>query len=67
MIVKKRESQIIELDQIKLKTVVLHDCIGKEIDMTRPIGFVAGNLYQLIIELFGAHLDKLCDGLIPWE
>jgi len=42
--VKKYESQISELDQLKLKVVILHDGIGKEIHMTQPVGYVAGDL-----------------------
>jgi len=49
--VKKRESQIGELDKLKLKAVVLYDRIGKEVHMTQPVGFVAANLK--IIELVG--------------
>ena len=43
-VVKKHGSQISELDQLKLKVVVLHDGIGEEIHKTRPIGFVAAVL-----------------------
>ena len=39
-VVKKRESQIDELDKLKLK-VVLHDGIGKEVHMTQPVWFAA--------------------------
>jgi len=34
-IIRKRESQVDKLDQLKLKTVILHDGIGKEIHMTQ--------------------------------
>jgi len=43
-VVKKRGCQIGELDQLKLKTVVLHDGIGKEIHMTQLVGFVTADL-----------------------
>ena len=39
--VKKRESQIGELDKFKLKAVVLHDGIGKEVHVTQPVQFAA--------------------------
>jgi len=42
--VKKRGSQISELDQLKLKIVILHDGIGKEIHLTQPVEFVAAEL-----------------------
>ena len=60
-VVKKRESQISELDQLKLKAVVLHDSIGSEIDMTQPVGFSTVDLEKLIwlLELGGAYLDEL--------
>jgi len=32
--VKKHESQINELDKLKLKVVILHDGIGMEVHMT---------------------------------
>ena len=41
---KKRESQIDELDQLKLKVIILHDGIGKEIHMTQPVGLVVVDL-----------------------
>ena len=50
--VKKRESQIGELDKLKLKVIVLHDDIGKEIHMTQPVRF-------LLLELGEAYLDEL--------
>jgi len=42
--VKKRESQIGELHKLKLKVVILHDGIGKEVHMTQPVVFVASDL-----------------------
>jgi len=41
---KKCGSQVGELDQLKLKVVILHDGIGKEIYMTQPARYVAGDL-----------------------
>ena len=41
---KKRESQIGELDKLNLKVVILHDGIGKEVHIIQPIGFIAANL-----------------------
>jgi len=38
--VKKRESEIGELDKLKLKVIVLYDGIGKEIHMTQLVGFI---------------------------
>ena len=38
---KKRESQIGKLDQLKLKTVVLYGNQDGEVHMTQPVGFVA--------------------------
>ena len=40
---KKHESQIGELDKLKLKVIVLHNKIGKEVYMTQPVGFIAAN------------------------
>ena len=37
--VKKRESQIGELDKLKLKVVILYDGIDKEVHMTQPVDF----------------------------
>ena len=45
--VKKRESQIGELNKLKLKVVVLHDDIGKEVHMTQPVGFIAA--YSILV------------------
>jgi len=42
--VKKYESQVGERDKLKLKTVVLHDGISKEVHMTQPIRFAAEDL-----------------------
>jgi len=44
---KKRGSQVDDLDQLKLKTVVLHDNRDGEIHMTQPIAFVATNLVSV--------------------
>jgi len=41
--VKKYESQIGELDKLKIKAVVLHDDIGKEVHMTQLVGFIAAD------------------------
>jgi len=41
--VKKYESQIGELDKLKLKDIVLYDGISKEIHMTQSVRFVATN------------------------
>jgi len=45
-VIKKRESQVGELDQLKLK-VVLHDGIDKETYMTQSIEFVAADLVSV--------------------
>jgi len=45
--VKKRESQIGELDNLKLKIIVLHDGIDKEIHMTQPVRFIAA--YSILV------------------
>ena len=41
---KKHGSQVGKLDQLKLKAIVLHDGIGKEIHMTQTVGFGATDL-----------------------
>ena len=41
---KKCEPQVSELDKLKLKAVVLHDSIGKEVHITQPVQFVATDL-----------------------
>ena len=45
---KKRESQsrstVGDLERLKLKVVVLHDSIGKEIHMTQLVGFVTTDM-----------------------
>jgi len=41
---KKHEFQVGELNQFKLKTVVLHDDRDKEFHMTQPVGFDAADL-----------------------
>jgi len=46
--VKKHESQVDERDKLKLKAVVLHDGIGKEIHMTQPVWFVAEDLVTVV-------------------
>ena len=40
---KKYESQIAELDKLKLKVVVLHNDIDKEVHMTHLAQFVAAD------------------------
>ena len=42
--VKKHESQVGERDKLKLKVVVLHEGIGKEVHMTQPVRFAAEDL-----------------------
>jgi len=42
--VKKHESQVGERDKLKLKVVILHDSIDKEVHMTQPVRFAAENL-----------------------
>ena len=39
---KKHESQVGELDQLKLKTVILND--DHNVHMTQPVGFVTVDL-----------------------
>ena len=46
-VVKNRGSQVGEFDQLKLKTVLLHDDLDKEIHMTQPIGFVPADLISV--------------------
>ena len=41
---KKNESQVGERDKLKLKVVVLHDGIGKEVYMTQLVRFAAEDL-----------------------
>ena len=41
---EKREPQVSKLDKLKLKVVVLHDGIGKEVHMTQPVRFAAKDL-----------------------
>jgi len=38
--VKKLESQIDKLEKLKLKVIVLHDSIGKEVHMTQVVEFI---------------------------
>ena len=42
--VKKHESQVGERVKLKLKAVILHDGIRKEVHMTQPIWFAAEDL-----------------------
>jgi len=42
--VKKHESEISERDKLKLKAVILHDGIEKEVYMTQPVRFAAEDL-----------------------
>ena len=42
--VKKHDSQVGKHDKLKLKVVVLHDGIGKEVHMTQPVRFTAEDL-----------------------
>jgi len=42
--VKKYESQVSDRDKLKLKVVILHDSISKEVLMTQPIRFATENL-----------------------
>ena len=44
---KKRGSQVDELDHLKLKTIVLHDDRAEEIRMTRPVGFITAYLFSV--------------------
>ena len=58
-VVKKHGSQVDELDQLKLKIIVLHDDRDEEIHMTRPIGFRLLQIcFQLMIEL-SEHLHEV--------
>ena len=41
---KKHESQVGERDKLKLKVVILHDGIGKEVHMTQPVRLAAEDL-----------------------
>ena len=42
--VKKRDSQIGEIDKLNLKLIALHDDINKVVLMTQPVEFVATDL-----------------------
>ena len=44
---KKHEFQVGEVDQLKLKTVVLHDDCDDKIHMTQPVGFVIADLISV--------------------
>jgi len=46
-VVKKRESQHGELDQLKLKIIVLHGGRDGEIHMTQTVGFVIADLISV--------------------
>jgi len=46
-VVKKRGSQVCELDQLKMKTGVLYDDHDGEIHMTQPVGFIATKLISV--------------------
>jgi len=41
---KKHESQVGECDKLKLKAIILHDSIDKEVHMTQPVRFTAKDL-----------------------
>ena len=41
---KKHESQVGEHDKLRLKAVVLHDVIGKEVYMTQSVQFAVEDL-----------------------
>ena len=45
---KKHESQVGECDKLKLKVVIPHDDIGKEIHMTQPVRFAAEDLITVV-------------------
>jgi len=45
--VKKHESHVDKLDQLKLKIVVLHDDRDEEIHMSQPVEFVSANLISI--------------------
>ena len=45
---KKYETQVDEGDKIKLKVVLLHDGIGKEVHMTQPVQFAAEDLVPAV-------------------
>jgi len=42
--VKKHESQVGECDKLRLKVIVLHDGISKEVHITQPDRFTAKDL-----------------------
>jgi len=46
--VKKRESQVGKLDQLKWKTTLLHGDRDGEIHMTQPVGFVAAKSVSVV-------------------
>ena len=54
----KHEFQIGELDKHKLKVIVLHNDIGKEVHMTRLVNSLLQIQFQLL-ELGGSRLDEL--------
>ena len=41
---EKCEPQVIELDKLKLKVIILHDGIDKEVHMTQPVRFIVEDL-----------------------
>jgi len=47
--VKKRESQLGDLDQLKLKTVALYSDRDEEIHVTQSVGFVAAE--SILVDL----------------
>ena len=46
-VVKKHGSQVGELNQLKLKTVILHNDRDGEIHMTQPVGFITADLVSV--------------------
>jgi len=46
-VVKKHEFQVGEVDQLKLKTIVIHNDRDEEIYMTRSVGFSAADLISV--------------------
>ena len=61
---KKPEFQVSELDQLKLKIVILHDDCDDEIHMTQPVGFVAADLISVDSWAFISSLEWTTYGLI---
>ena len=50
---KKHESQVGNYDKLKLKAIILHDDIGKEIHMTQPVRLAAED--SIIVALAQWH------------